>query len=252
MTHGGDHRHGTVGDRPHQALVAEREQVFEAPAASRHDHDVDFRLSSHDAKRVRDCGGGAWPLHIRLGDEHSRGWKAGRDRGENVALRRRVVSGDQRDSPGKAREGALALDREDALRRELPLQPVERCEVCPEPEPLDRECTQAEVAARLEELGSAEDVYSFALGEIEPQAVELAPGHADAEAASLARVLEREEDALPAILTPQLRQLALDPDGGQAPEPPGDTPVEGCDGEDLAVVVLERLDLHAVSVEAEC
>ena len=113
-----------------------------------------------------------------------------------------------------------------------------------EPEALERERPHAEVALRLEELRAAEDVHALALGEVEAQRVEARAGDRDAEAGAVVRVLEREEDGLPAWVAPELRHLALDPDRRQAAQPVRDAAVERRDGVDLAVAVLDRLDLH--------
>ena len=58
-------------------------------------------------------------------------------------------------------------------------------------------------------------------------------------------VLEREEDALPALLAAQFGDLALDPDAGQAGEEVGDAAVERGDGVDLPLPVLAGSTLHA-------
>src|SRR5262245_32984618 len=89
---------------------------------------------------------------------------------------------------------------------------------------------------------------AVAVRELEPQPVELPARHRDAEARAVLRVLEREEDARPALRAPQLRDLALDPDRGQAGEPGGDPAVERADGVDLAVAVRGRLDLHEARI----
>ena len=91
-----------------------------------------------------------------------------------------------------------------------------------EAEALDRERAQAEVAARLEELGPAEDVHALAVPQVEPERVEARRAHRHREARAVVRVLEREEDALPRLLAPQLGDLALDPDRRQPREPAGD------------------------------
>ena len=76
-------------------------------------------------------------------------------------------------------------------------------------------------------------------------------GHRHAEARAVRGVLEREEDALPALLAAQLGHLALDPDGRQAREPVADAAVERGHREDPAVAVLDRLDLHARMLRPE-
>ena len=98
----------------------------------------------------------------------------------------------------RGKRGSGRLRRlEEALGRELLLQPLERREVVAEPEALDRERAEAEVAARLEELRPPVDVDALAVDEVEPQRVELAARHRDAEAGAVAGILQREEDALP-------------------------------------------------------
>ena len=117
-----------------------------------------------------------------------------------------------------------------------------------EPEALDRQRAQAEVAALLEELRAAVDVHALAVGEVEPQCIEAAARHGHAEAGAVAGILQREEDALPAFVPAQLGHFALDPDRRQAAEPVRDAVVERRDGVDLPFSVVERLDLHGLSV----
>ena len=78
---------------------------------------------------------------------------------------------------GKQRQRPLALGGEEPLGGELALQPLERRQVRAEAEALDRERAQPEVAARGEELRPPEDVDALAVGEVEPQRVELAARH---------------------------------------------------------------------------
>ncbi len=86
---------------------------------------------------------------------------------------------------------------------------------------------------------------AVAVGQVEPQRVELPARHRDRDAGTVGRILEREEDALPRALAAELGHLALDPDGREAREPVADPAVERRDGVDLPVSVLLRLDLHA-------
>jgi hypothetical protein len=88
--------------------------------------------------------------------------------------------------------------------------------VVAEAEPLERERAEAEVAARFEELGPPVDVHALAVHEVEPQGVELAARHGDRKARAVARVLQREEDARPALLAPELGDLAFDPNSREA------------------------------------
>ena len=127
---------------------------------------------------------------------------------------------------------------------QLLLQAFERCQVVAEAEALQRQRAQAELAARLVQLGPPVDVNAVAVGEVEPQRVEAPARHRDAEAGAVGGILEREEDAGPALLPAKLRDLTLDPDGGQAGEPGGDAAVERAHRVDPAVAVVDRLDFH--------
>src|SRR5207244_11975695 len=103
-----------------------------------------------------------------------------------------------------------------------------------------RQRGQAELAAGFVQRGPSVDVDAVAVGEVEPQRVEAPARHRDAEAGVVGGILEREEDAGPALLPAQLRDLALDPDGGQTGEPGGDAAVERADAVDAPVAVLDR------------
>src|SRR5262249_35193671 len=134
--------------------------------------------------------------------------------------------------------------REEALCRELLLQPLQRGEVVAEAEALERERAQPELAARLVELRTAVDVDAVAVGKLESQRVELAAWHRDAEAGAVGRARRREEDAGRPCLAAKLGPLALDPYGRQAREPRRDAAVERPHRIDPAVAVVDRLDLH--------
>src|SRR5581483_1806358 len=190
------------------------------------------------AQRRDDIAGGAWALDVGLRDDDVCAGKARNDGRHDVALRRCVVPRDDSDRARDARQGSLALGREQTLGGEFRLQPLQPRKVIAQAEWLDRERAQAEVAALLEELRPAEDVNAIAVRELDPEPVEATARHRDAEARPVARILEREEDALPALVTAELRDLALDPHARQAPEPGGHTAVERRDGEDLAVAVV--------------
>ena len=240
----GDDGHRTGGDRPHEPLVAEGEQVLEAAAAPRDDDHVDLRLAAECAQRLDHGPGGARALHVRLADEHVRRRKTGGDRRQHVALRGRLVPGDEPDPPRQERQPPLPLRGEQALGGELLLQALQRGQVLADPEPLERERAEAELALRLVELWAAVDVHAVAVGEVEPQPVELAAGHRDAETGAVRGILEREEDAGPARLAAELGHLAFHPDRGQAREPGGDAAVERAHRVDPAVAVVDRLDFH--------
>src|SRR5205823_8035847 len=100
----------------------------------------------------------------------------------------------------------------------------------------------------LEELGPPVRMHAVAVGEVEPERVEPSARHRDAEAGAFQRILEREEDAGPPLLTAQLGHFALDPDGRKPAEPRRDAAVERTDREDAPVAVVDRFDLHRASM----
>ena len=147
----------------------------------------------------------------------------------------------------RGRNGSGASLRDPAKSpspRELLLQPLERREVVALAEALERERAQLELALRREQLRPPVHVRALALLEVEPQRVELAARDRARQARAVGRILEREEDVRPAGVAAELRDLALDPDGREAGDPVGDAAVERGDGVDLAVAVLQGLDLR--------
>ena len=237
-------RHRAPGHRADDTLVAERQQVLEAAAAAREDDDVDLGLRADRAQRLGDGRRRPRALHERLGDEQSRRREAGLDGDDDVSLGGGVVPGHEADPARDARQRPLALGREQPFRRQLLLEPLERGQVLAEAEALDRQRPQPQLALRLEQLRPPVHVHAFAVPQVEAQRVELPARHQPGDDRPVARVLEREEDALPALLPAQLADLALDPDRRQPLQPGADAAVERRDRVDPPVAVLDRLDLH--------
>ena len=115
------------------------------------------------AQRGDDRAGGALALDARLADDDPRPGEAGADRRDEVAAGGGVRTREDPDRARKARQRALALGREEALRGELPLQLLERDEVRSDPEALHGRRAQAELALLLVELGASGDVHGLAL-----------------------------------------------------------------------------------------
>src|ERR671924_1870888 len=135
----GDDGDWAVGDRPHEALVAEREQILEAAAAAGEDDDVHVRFAAEICERCRKRGGGAWTLDVRLRDAAPSCREAGRHGGDEVALRGRLVPGEEGDATREERQRPLALGGEEALGGEPALEPLDPGQHGPEAERLDRE-----------------------------------------------------------------------------------------------------------------
>ena len=106
---GGDDRNGAARDGAYDALVAEGQQVLEAPAAAREDDDVDALAPRERVERARDRDGRERALHPRLRDDEPHGGKAGRDRGDDIAARSGIDAGQEADRAREARQPALAL-----------------------------------------------------------------------------------------------------------------------------------------------
>ena len=234
----GNDRHRTRRDRAHEPLLAEGQKIVERAAAAREHEHVDLRLVAEPPQRLDDRGRCSRPLDVGLRDEHARRRKARADRREHVALCRSIVSGHEPDAPRQAWQRPLALFREESLRRELRLQPLDCGEVRADSEAFDRERAQPELTTRLVQLGPSEDVHALAVREVEAQRVEAAARHRGGQAGAVLWILQREEDGRPALVAPQLRDLAFDPHGRQSRDPPRDALVERCDGVEL------RLDDH--------
>ena len=82
-------------------------------------------------------------------------------------------------------------------------------------ETLDRQRAELEFPALLVQLRPAEDVHPLAVRKVEPLRVESSARHYRTDAGAVSRILEREEDGRPAFVPAELRDLALDPHGGQ-------------------------------------
>ncbi len=114
---GRDDGYGACCERPDDGLVAERQEIVEAPAAPGDDDDVDSRMGCDPPDRRGDAPAGASALDARLGDDDVSRGEARADAGDDVAPRGCVGARDDADRPWKARQGALALGVRTALQR---------------------------------------------------------------------------------------------------------------------------------------
>ena len=158
------------GDGAHDGLVAEREEVLEAPAAAGEHDDVHLGVRGQRCERGDDRVRGALALHARLAHDDPRRRESRTDRRDEVAASRGVRTGEDPDRTRDAWQPALPLGREEPLRGELPLQLLERDEVAAEADPLDRGRAEPELPSELVELGASGDVNGLALLEAERRA----------------------------------------------------------------------------------
>ena len=87
---------------------------------------------------------------------------------------------------GKRGSGRLRAGVEEPFGGQRLLQPLDRGQVRAEPEPLEREGAQPELALGGEELGPAEHVDALALGEVELERVERPAGDRGGQAGAVA------------------------------------------------------------------
>ena len=170
MADGGHDRHATPGDGAHDLLVAERQEILEAPSAAGDDDDVDVRMGGESVERRHDRLGSSLPLDACFADHDPRGSKALPDRRQEVSAGGSVCPGEGPDRARQTWQRTLPLPSEEALACKPALQPFEREEMLAEADPLDRRGAQSELAPRLIQLGAALDVngLAFLQAEIEP------------------------------------------------------------------------------------
>ena len=113
-----------------------------------------------------------------------------------------------------------------------------------EPEALDRERPEAQLAPLLVELRPGRRRARARRRAGRGRARRIARAASGPRARAVLRVLQREEHGRPALLAPELRDLALDPQRREAVQPRRDARIEGPDAVDLASVDLRCLDFH--------
>ena len=160
---GADDGNGARRDRAHEPLVAERQQVVEAPAAACEHDDVDA-LRADLLQRRDHRERGARTLHERLRDDEVRGREARRHGGDHVALRRGVVAGDEPDLAAGGTEAGACVPRRTGLRAaSFFFSRSSAARWSPSPKRSMRQRAQLELALRREELGSSVDVHALAV-----------------------------------------------------------------------------------------
>ena len=121
----GNDRDREGGDCTDEPFVAEGQEILEAAAAAGDDDDVELRHLAEAAQRVYDRARGARALDVGLGHDDMCRWKPGLDPGQDIALRGRVVASDEPDLTRPDGQCPLPLGREQAFRRQLPLQALQ-------------------------------------------------------------------------------------------------------------------------------
>ena len=200
------------------------------------------------ANAVTSAGAARGPLNVRFGDDDACRREAGRDRGRDVHLaaaslpvRRPTAARGKR---GRRRLRSVAKSPS-ALSFCFGLSSAAR--LISEPKAFDRERRRR--SPGLEELGPPVDVHALAVPD-------RGATRRIARAASTRTGRRRHpgvsvKKTLCQLLSPELRDLALDPDRRQARKPPGDTAIERGDAVDLAVAILLGRDFHDAMLPAD-
>ncbi|GMA86097.1 hypothetical protein GCM10025868_13470 [Angustibacter aerolatus] len=117
-----DHRGAGRDDRPHEGLVAERQQVLERAAAAGDDDHVDVRVAVELLQRRCHLGHGVRSLDGDLSHGEADGRPPAAGVLDDVALGGAGPAADQADHLGQERQRALAVGGEQALGGQHPLE----------------------------------------------------------------------------------------------------------------------------------
>ncbi len=209
------------GDRAHQRLVGERQQVLDRAAPARdHDH-VDGRVAVEPLHGVDHLPDAVDPLHAGVGaDDLDRGPAPG---GVllDVALRGGARARDQADPSGEEGQPALELGGEDPLGGQQLATTLEAGEELAEPDHADVVGGEREGAALGVVPRTSVDHDARALDHGGVGAVDDAPGAGDGHRDVAERIAQRDEDGVDRVGPVDLRDLTLDPDRSEAVDPPG-------------------------------
>ena len=122
---GADHGRAGARHRPHQGLVAERQEVLDPAAAAGDDDDVDLGMGVELGERGGHLGHGGGALHGDLADLEAGGRPAAPGVLDDVPLRGAGPATDQPHPSGQEGQRPLAVAVEQALLRQVPLEVLE-------------------------------------------------------------------------------------------------------------------------------
>ncbi len=219
---GGDQRRGDGGDRPHDRLVGEGEQVLDRAASAGHHDDVDGRVAVEGLHGLDHLAGGVHALDRCVPDGEPHPGPAAPGVLQHVALRGRPLGRDQPDPAGQERQGALELGGEQALRGEQPASPLEPGEQLALADEPDLAGGQRQRAAGGVEGGLGVRDHLGALDQRRGQGVDdpARAGDGDRDVGQL--VAQGQEDGVHAPASRDLGDLALDPHRAQPVDPLAD------------------------------
>src|SRR5437867_1584681 len=207
--------HGRLGagDGARDDLFVEGPEIFERSAAAADDDDVDVAERVEVAQPLRDLLGGAVALHAGGRDHDVQLAEAAADHAQHVADRRAAQRRHHADLSREARQLALARLIEQPLGLEPGLELVEGQLQGAEPLGLEQLDDHLVLAALRVDLDAAEGHH------VQPVArLELDPARAVAEQhdAQLGVGVLQREVGVPRAVDAVVRDLTLDPHGGEA------------------------------------
>ena len=125
VAHGGNHRHGAGGDGARHGLFVEGPEIFQRAAAAAHDDQVRPPGAAEIFDAAADFFHRALALHQRGEEADVQAREAARENLDHVGDGGAARRGDDADAPRKARQGALALRREESLGGQFLLELLE-------------------------------------------------------------------------------------------------------------------------------
>jgi hypothetical protein len=177
MPHPADHRDRAGGDRPGEALVVERPQILDRPAAPDQQQHVALGAGRGGGEGPDQLAGRLGALH-RCGvqdDRHLRG--AAREGRQHVAQRGRAGGRHDADSPRRRRGHPLATLLEQAFRLQLGLQSQELLEQVARPGLPHQFHVDLEVAPGLVQPHLGPDLHPVTVGRRERDVLVASPEH---------------------------------------------------------------------------
>ena len=222
VTDRGDDRLPGAGDRPHQGLVAEGQQVLDRAASTRHDDHVDLGVAVEAGEGIDHVVRRARALHrgVRRREGDARPAPAGVL--HDVALGGGALGRDQTDAARKEGQRLLQLEREQALGGQQLTAALQAGQELAEPDHPDLAGDQREGAAVGVVVGLGMDHHAGALDQRRVEAVEegAGAGHRDGDVAG--RVAHGHEHRAEPRTPADLRHLPLDPHRTEPSDPARD------------------------------
>ena len=206
-----DDRGCRFGDRADQGLVAERQQVFDRPAAAGDDDDLDVTEGVEVGQGAADVPDGGAALNRDGPDLEPDRRPPAAGVLDDISLGRAAPAADEADGVGKERQRTLAVGVEEALGPQRRLEVLEAGEEFADSHRTDLPGVQHQRAALVPECGLGLEDHPLAGGQGARHGGESVDGDRDGQGHVDVGVAEREIGGLGAGPLGQLDDLSLDP-----------------------------------------